>query len=230
MAIDDVYVVTVTASMASGVVQNSYAFNRTISAEPTITDFAALADDLKELNRVSQIAALTYRGWKARQLRGDAVTWPSDDKCNPVGGLYFEGLYTTNLPGLQTGEALPPQCAQVTTVTTGEIGRRKRGRSYMGGVGEDQQIGGQISTALITSRTTAWTTFMAEYGIAAPPSGFRFGVWSTRTASGCGVDEDNPTHGRIDPPHPELAFTPATGFAVRPTIYTQRRRVLGVGL
>lgn len=229
MAVDDVYQVTITAQAPGGFYQNTYAFNRTSATEPTQADFQTLSDLLKDLYRSDQYNGLTYRTWRARQVRGSGVTWPSGSDCNPTGGALFEGNHSGVVAGGNPGLQLPPQCAMVTTHKTATIGRRARGRTYAFGWCEGDQADGVFSGTSVTGPSGRLTTFYASHAIAAPASGFRFGIWSYRTASGCAVNPATGSHTRVDAPNPAQAFTPCTAFLVRTTVYTQRRRVAGVG-
>lgn len=229
MAVDDVYVLTVSATTSAGIIQNSLAFNRTVTTEPISGDFSTLAIAVKEIIRAQQTTALSYSSWKARQVRGADVTWPSGTDCNPIGGKLFEGLFTSNQLGLLGGDVLPPQCAAVVTLRTAQIGRRRRGRFYHGGMSEVNQNNGVWSSGLLTPLDAGWLSFFNTYTPAAPASGFRLGIWSYRTASGCETALGGKGHVRIDPPSPATAFEPCTTYVVRPTVYTQRRRVAGVG-
>jgi hypothetical protein len=209
---------------------NGLAYIRTLADEPDGADFTALADDIKEIHRTTQGNGYSYTTWQARQVRGDEVTYPSDQDCQPIGGRFFDGNLTAPLGGIAAVEFLPHQCALVTTLRTGNIGRRKRGRFFAAGFGESQQEAGVFSPAVVTAISDAWVTFLAEYAIPTPTSGFRLGVWSVREATGCGIDEDTHEHGRLDPPHPELAFTAVNAHITRSPVFTQRRRRIGVGM
>ena len=229
MALDDVYVLTVSARITGGIVQNSLAFLRTSATEPVTADFAAVAVDVKDLIRTQQTNTMTYESWKARQVRGANVTWPSSGKCNPIGGHLFEGTFTTNLPGGSASDALPPQCALVVTLRTSEVGRRRRGRFYHGGMIEANQANGVWNSSVLTPLETAWAAFFTKYAVVAPVSNFRLGIWSFRTASGCVARPTGGGHDRIDPPDPAAAFEDCTSYTIRSTVFTQRRRVAGVG-
>lgn len=229
MAIEDVYVLTLSARSTAGIVQNSLAFIRTSSTEPIAGDFGALAVAIKDIHRSRQSTGLTYESWKARQVRGVGVTWPTGNDCNPVGGNLFEGLITSNGQGQLAGDGLPPQCALVTTIRTAKIGRRRRGRFFAGGFTETDQNNGVWGSTILTPVDAAWLAFFNTYTVAAPTGGNRLGIWSFRTASGCVANPTGKGHTRVDSPAPEQAFEPATTYTLRPTVYTQRRRVTGVG-
>ena len=230
MAIDDVYVVTISANEPQGVLQNSMAFVRTTATEPITADFVTLGSAMKEISRTVQNSAIAYSTVKARQFRGGTVTWPSGPDCTPTGGAIFEGSLTGTLTGGATGqEMLPPQCALVTTLRTAQVGRRRRGRWYTGGLSELNQNGGTWVSSILTTLDGAWLSFFNTYTPSVPASGFRLGIWSVRTASGCVPGPNGKGHVRVDAPNPAAAFEPCTTYVLRNTVYTQRRRVLGVG-
>lgn len=230
MAIDDVYTLSVRSTLAGQTYMNGLAFRRTIAADPTAADFTALADDVKEIHRTTQGNGYSYTTWQARQVRGAGVTYPSDDKCQPVGGLFFDGNLTAPLGGIAAVEFLPQQCALVTTLRTGNIGRRRRGRFYAAGFGEAQQDAGVFTSSVVTAISTAWGAFLLDYAVTTPVSGFRLGIWSVREATGCGVNPNTGEHERLDPPSPATAFTPVNGHITRSPVFTQRRRRIGVGM
>lgn len=96
-----------------------------------------------------------------------------------------------------------PQLAVVTTWLTDAGGRSGRGRTYWGGVGEDQFTNGVLLSAVKTAWESKATSILASWG----PSGvnadnFRLVVWSRL---------QNLSH-------------LVTGFRVHPRGRTQRRR------
>jgi hypothetical protein len=228
--IDDVYQVTLTSSVSNQVNMNTVAFRRTVATAIDATAFQTVADDLKELHRQNQSGGLAYVSWRARQVRGTAVTWPSGPDCTPVGGLWFEGTFTAPVAGVESGDLLPQQCAMVTTIRTGTIGRRYRGRFYAGGWSEVSQTNGVWITAHLSAIQTKWNTLFTKYVTDAATTGWQVGVWSYRIASGCAVVSPGGSHTRVESPNPGAAFTVASAFVTRPPVYTQRRRVVGVGI
>jgi hypothetical protein len=231
MAVDDVYLLTVSATQLSSLRQNTLAFRLTTEDLAEAADFATIAVAFKEVHRAVQSAGVTYTSWKARQIRGAGVTWPdSGTTCTPTGGQFFEGLFSTNTAGLDlNNDILPPQCALVTTLRSGQIGRSHRGRVFAYGFTEQVQQAGQWISAMLTPLGTAWTTFMSAYADDAPASGYQLGIWSQRIASGC-RQLPGGGHERTGPSNEAAAFTPAISHTIRTTVYTQRRRVTGYGL
>lgn len=229
MALDDVYRVTVTAGGQNSIYQNTYALRMKSETNPDASTFAGFVTAAVALWRPQQITTITYNEWSALQLWGSAMTIVANE-CRREGGASFAGSLAA-LPGLLSGDGLPPQSAMVMTLTTGLAGRRKRGRLYGFGQGETNQIDGAWSTTYLSTMTTAANTFFNLYK---HPGGtdpnFTIGVWSERMASGC-VPATPPQKGHVprDTPQPAMAFTPVTGFIIRPVVFSQRRRTRGVG-
>jgi hypothetical protein len=152
------------------------------------------------------------------------------DECRREGAKIVIGNFSAGLVGTGgAGDILPPQCALVTTISTGIAGRRRRGRLYGFGLTETAQAGGTWASATMTTAVTNHNTYWALYGPTGTDPQFQIGVWSERRASGCYVPPGQKKPVNIETPHPEDAFTPSNGYTVRNIVYTQRRRTIGVG-
>lgn len=230
MAIDDVYQLTIQTTVSAQVNMNTVAFRRTIADTLDVGEFQPVADALKEIHRPRQNIGCNYTSWKARQVFGPGVTWPDGPKCNPVGGSWYEGVFTGQQDGAIPGELLPQQCAMVSTFRTGTVGRRYRGRFYAGGWGETYNNAGTWDATALAAIQTAWNAFFTTYVTNAATNGWQLGVWSYRIASGCEPDPSTGKHVRVEDPNPDEAFTPLLAIVSRPRVYTQRRRVIGVGI
>jgi len=229
VAIDDVWQLSIIQSQLGSQYINRLYFIATNEDVFDISDFSALGILIKEIHRSQQNSTLTYTAFRARRVRGADVTWPTGSSCAPVGGAFFEGQFSSSTTGGLSGDALPPQCAMVTTLRTGQVGRRFRGRYYAAGWGETSNSGGTFDGSHVAVVSTAWGAFLATHAIVAPTDGFRVGVWSTRIATGCVPNPTGDGHIRVEDPRPDEAFTPITTHTTRPTVYTQRRRVVGKG-
>jgi hypothetical protein len=228
MAVGDVYRMTIQATALGSVFMNTYAFTMRSTPDPTDADAVTVANALKDLARPLQSNNVTYQTWQLRQLYGGGVTVVQDE-CRRDGGLSLEGNFTGTVAGAVATDMLPPQCALVWTIKTGLTGRRRRGRSYVFGLTEITQTAGTWSGATITSMQTALSNIYAFYGPAGSDPQFLLGVWSERTASGCEYRGNPPTYQNVETPHPELAFNMSNDFSIRPVVYSQRRRTVGVG-
>jgi hypothetical protein len=229
MAVDDIYRWSGITTMANHYFMNTLAFRLKTATDPSEAALATLAEDVKELMRPAQVPTLSYYNWKFDQLWGNNMTVVSN-QCRREGGRQYAGLFAgTTAGGSGAGDPLPPQCAFVTTLQTGLIGRRKRGRIYVPGLNEGDQNGGIFTTSAMTSWGTRLTTFMNKYKNGGVSPDFTLGVWSERIASGCVPNPNAKGHIPQDVPHPEQAFTPVAGHTARNIVYTQRRRTFGVG-
>jgi hypothetical protein len=229
MAVDDVFKVTISSTGQGSVYQNTYHVR--MKTEPPATEalFATFVTDAIAMVRSYQVSTISYTQWEAVQQWGAGMVL-GPETCQRSGGLAF-GAGLSGLPGISISEGLPPQAALVLTWITGFAGRRRRGRTYVGGQPETVQNDGLWMSTHITDMTTKLNAFLAIYKVTTGTSpNLTLGIWSERTASGC-VPGPRPPGGHVsvDTPHPELAFTPISSGVVRPTVYSQRRRTRGAG-
>ena len=188
MATNDVWRITCTAAFGSGIAMTQAHFRLKASTpEPNNAALAAVAADVINIYRPVQTNFVSWRSWKAVQVRANTVSY-STRPCLATGGRGEEGIFTTNNGGTAApAELLPHQCALVSTLKTSFVGRSRRGRVYTFGLGETSQDTGVWSTTPLTAITASWATFLAEYG--SSPAGtdplFEFGIWSMRIATGC---------------------------------------------
>jgi hypothetical protein len=229
MAVDDVYKVTISASGQGSVYQNVLNVMMKTEPDPTPVQFQGLITAFTNIFINQQSNTITYSSWEATQQWGPNMSIDAP-RCRRLNAKQF-GANISAKVGLAAFEALPPQNALVFTWLTGVAGRRKRGRNYVFGLTESDQVQGLFTSTVLTTWNTNMTTFLNLYrdDTGTDPT-FTLGVWSERTASGC-VPATAPAKGHVqlDPPHPELAFTPVTGGIVRDVVYSQRRRTRGVG-
>jgi hypothetical protein len=228
MAVGDVYRLTLQAVCQGQTYLNTWAFTMKSSPDPTNADVLTLANAFKEFARPNQSTLVVYQTWTFRQLFGGSVV-PIQDECRRDGGLVLTGNISGSAAGGAAGDMLPPQCAMVWTIGTGLAGRRRRGRSYIYGLGETSQANGTWTAGTLVNFTSGLNTIYGLYGSAGTDPQFLLGVWSERTASGCEVRGTPPVLVNVETPHPELAFNMSTGYQLRPTVYSQRRRTIGVG-
>lgn len=229
MPAGDVYRISMQGIGQNSVYMNVLAIQQIGALDLGQADFQTFADGFKEAVRPVQNLANTWRSWRAVQLFGPNVDY-TVKPCHREGGFAFEGNLTGTLTGGETGsEILPPQSSLVITLGSGQVGRRHRGRIYLWGMGEAQQNAGIWTAACLTNLTTPFTTFFNKYKDTGTDPKIKLGIWSERTAFGCEFVGKPPVHTQIDPPNPDQAFTPTTGFTIRNVVYTQRRRALGVG-
>jgi len=230
MAAGDVYKMTVISTYFSQLNMNNFALEMLGAADPTQAQLHAVATDFKEIHRPQQTGRYSYTRWRAIQVRGGSVTVPGPD-CTRTGGIYFEQNFTTSQAGgLIDVSDLPPQSAFVTTLKSNSIGRSRRGRIYVGGFGESLQQGGVWDSAFLATMATNWITFMTKYNsLTGTDPNFRLAIWSERIATGC-KQLPGGGHQQDRTPNPAAASVGVSAIVNRSTVYTQRRRVIGVGM
>lgn len=229
MATDDTYKLVLTAFGQGSFYQLTHFLNQTSETVLTQSMCATVATDFKECWRPYQVSAISYQNWKMTQVRGAGIT-PIASECRTEGGLFFQGTFTTSQAGGDAiGDPLPPQCALVVTWTTGLIGRRRRGRTYIFGQSEQQQVAGIWNAGQLTQYGTNLATLYAKYGQGGTSADWDLGVWSSRTATGCVINPSNHQLVNVDPPNLADAFRTVTGYTLRNVVYTQRRRGIGRG-
>lgn len=230
MAVDDVYTLSLYQTYAGQTCINTLAFRVLVSPDVTQAQLQALADDWKNHLKTFQCSGVTYTRWIAQQVRGGTVSYITDP-CNRVGGFRNEGLFTGSVVGDGTSEGLPPQSACVTTLKTALAGRTHRGRLYLTGVQEIVQNQGTIVAGNLGTYQTAWNTQLAQFGPTGTDPTFQLGIWSMRTATGC-ITRKDPPYGMVpqDSPNQGAAFEKVTEAVCRATVYSQRKRTIGVGI
>jgi hypothetical protein len=232
MAVGDIYRLNVRATCQSQHYINTLALTwlGPTVPDPVPTDFGTVASDFLTIWLSHQKNQVVWDSWTSTQLWGAGMTL-DPPKCRRLGGKIFAGAISPTQSGALTlPDLLPPQCALVTTLISGYGGRRRRGRWYAFGFSEDDENAGIWGSTLTGPITTNLTTFINKYktpGGTSPT--WKVGIWSERTASGCIPGPGGKGHVKVDDPHPELAWTDINNFTLRPTVYTQRRRVVGVG-
>jgi hypothetical protein len=113
-----------------------------------------------------------------------------------------------------TSEPMPPKDALVITWNTLTKGRSYRGRTFETGRTEAGQNNGVWVASTLTLAAAFATAMLARYGPTGAYADWRFGIIS-RYLDGV--------------KRPVPVWTGVTGFAVRSTVYSQRRRTIGQG-
>jgi hypothetical protein len=227
--VGDVYRLVITAAGGTHFYQNTFALSQELETDLSNSHFASFVTDWITAIKAGQATSIIYQSWAATQVWGDGMSVVASE-CRREGGRAF-GDVITGQAGTSVGDLLPPQAATVVSLISGQVGKRKRGRIYLFGQIENNQADGLLTAPYTSTLGPALTTFFNLYK---SPTGtspnFTLGIWSERTASGC-VPATPPQKGHVNvnTPHPELAFTPCTGYILRPVVYTQRRRTRGVG-
>lgn len=174
----------------------------TIAATP-----ATAASRIDTLLYSSVIAARTTNDFHFTGIHGRQLAVPA-----PV----YDSAYA--LAGGVGTDALPPQNAMVATLRTGFAGRTKRGRLFFGAFPETAQVDGVWDAAWVTAYQTALDAMVTALGVAGTDPDYQWGVWSRKL----GGDDPGPYN-------LAAGWTPISAAVVRSTVYTQRRRAIGVG-
>lgn len=137
-----------------------------------------------------------------------------DDVVPGTGARYELAVSPAKTGNDSTSDPLPPKDALVITWNTLTKGRSYRGRTYEAGRVEAGQSNGVWIASTLTLATAFATALLARYGPSGTSADYRFGIISRQNA------------GLV---RPTPVFTGVTGFAVRTTVYSQRRRTIGQG-
>ena len=125
---------------------------------------------------------------------------------------------TVSLVGTAASGMLPTVCAAVFTWRTGLLGRRHRGRTYIGGLSTADVGQSRINGASITGNYNPWGNAMiARWGAGGSSPDIRMGVWS-RVVGG------------QSPPHNPAGLTIIQSFVVQPNVATMGTRRVGRGM
>lgn len=137
-------------------------------------------------------------------------------KIVPYGDAPRLSVWPTTTNGGVSGTTPSATLCEVITISSAQIGRRKRGRIYLAGLAPTAMASGQLTPAQ-TTRTQSFATQLANRHVGfTHPSQFGLGIWSKLNAG-------------PEPPWPTDAFTRASALTVRTIVRTQRRRQVGVG-
>ena len=229
MAAGDVFKVTISATGQGSIYQNTFHVQTLTATAPDASTFLSFVNDYIAMVRPHTSNTVTWTEWEAVQQWGAGMT-VNAGACTRSGGVQFGNALTGSV-GAKTDDALPPQNSLVFTWLTGFSGRRKRGRTFMFGGVESNQLAGEWLTAYTAVLQTALTAFLNIYKVPGGTSPtLSMGIWSERTATGC-VQATPPSHGhvQVDTPLPAQAYTAISSGLIRQTVYSQRRRTRGVG-
>lgn len=164
----------------------------------------------------SRIDTLLYAPVVATRMTNDFHFTGIHGRQLSVPAPVYDSAYA--LAGGVATDNLPPQSAMVATLRTGFAGRSKRGRLYFGAFPESAQVDGVWDAAWVTAFQNALDAMVAALGLGGTDPDYQWGVWSR-------------VLGGEDPGPYNLAagWTPITAAVVRSTVYTQRRRAIGIG-
>lgn len=165
-------------------------------------------------NIASKFNSLIMTVWKGIHTPDYAVEALWVNPVHPVGAARYELNFAPPEAGTFAGESLPLQDAVVVTWRTALAGRSYRGRSYISSLAESQQNAGTIAAAMITNYQSFCSAMYGGFVTNAAANNARLVVISRYL-------------NKIERPNP--IGTAVFSYAVRPTVYSQRRRQLGAG-
>lgn len=207
MSAGDVYKLRIHQRLFGGEVINVLHF-REASSHVSANASQILADDF----RTSQDTVL-----RARASGQMFYEYVEVERILPYGDGPATSLWAANTTGTASGTVHPhPAAAEVVTIYTGSIGRAHRGRLFLAGALANSQASGLWTSAQTTLTRNLINSIYARYVTDEGLTGWRWGVWSRSI-------------GGQTPPFDPAGFTPATGFAIRSQIRSQRRRNVGIG-
>jgi len=125
--------------------------------------------------------------------------------------------HTTYTEGASADRVMALNAAAVITWYTGFIGRSKRGRTFLGGLGETQNLLGLFNPGYDTALAALINTFFLYWKTGGGSTHYELGVWSRKTAG-------------HPPPFSPAAFTPCTQYVLREAFRSQRRRNYGISI
>lgn len=122
----------------------------------------------------------------------------------------------TNAIGAQTGTVFGSEHAALWTLRTGGVGRRQRGRLYVGGLTSAQVLDGFLTTSALSAQNTRAANILARFGNSGLNADYRWGVFSR-------------LNGGANPPLGSTAFRNITEIIVSRQATHNRKRKVGVG-
>jgi hypothetical protein len=206
MAVGDIYQMTITTQYVTGGVQmnNVFHFRQKggfLSAINLIGEWRVGCEAEHRACLSSQIHIIKY---SARTL----VPFNSD---------FYEATFA--LAGTDGLTPLPPLVAAIITWRTGLAGRRKRGRSYIGGLDRNEHGGnGTLSPTYVSTRITPFANKVySVFGSGGTNPNAEIGIWSRLNAG-------------PDPPFDPAGFQVMTSYTVQTRMGSMGTRRLGRGL
>jgi hypothetical protein len=125
---------------------------------------------------------------------------------------------TVDVPGAQGVITAPALVAGIITWRTGLRGRRYRGRTYVGGVGNSDIVNGRLAPSVVTGRWKAFgDAIMARWGAGGTNLDMRFGVWSR-------------VLGNQKPPHDKAGLTTISSYTIQDRLGSMGTRRVGRGI
>lgn len=230
--IQPVYRFEIVQTYAGGTVLNTPHARWLGAALPTDADLLAFANAYKEAQRLNQVDALVYNGYRATQVAGDGVTYDVGT-CRQIGGDAREGALTGTLVGGRAGgTGLPAKDCMVISYSTGLRGKSRHGRLYIGGLERGDQGAGVWTAGRIAAAQTAVDTFRGIYGSGGTDANWRWACFSRVIASGCKADPAVRHHPLVHVQAGDQADAAkhVTSAVIDNVVFSQRSRTVGAGV
>jgi hypothetical protein len=177
--------------------------------------FVALTAGASRINLASDFNTnllTTFLVGKSSQLAFSGIQ--VDDVVPGTGARVEFAVTPAKVGNDSTSDPMPPKDALVITWNTLTKGRSYRGRTFETGRVEAGQSNGVWVASTVTLAGAFAAAMLARYGPTGANPDWRFGIISRFNN---GVERPVPI------------WTGVTGYAVRTTVYSQRRRTIGQG-
>jgi hypothetical protein len=206
---DNVFLVTLHSTLHGQLCQNGYWFRSSSQCQLV---FADTLSELIQLMTQFQNTVLTkikaYASNDVQYIRIDGAT--KDPLFGPVWSIQLVDQF-----GEHISESLPSFNAGVLSLYTGNGGRQNHGRSYYSGIGEDHAINSSMDSTQLAQLQVIGEELMLRFGVTATFPCWKYNLFHQHQFSQ-GVALKN-------------ALSPIVSTVARPTIRTQRKRMVGVG-
>jgi hypothetical protein len=207
VAVGDVYELVIQCTEPTGTVQSINALH-----------FRQKAGFLSAINLIGEWRAACETQYRNLMSSGYAIRRYAARSLIPYNTDFYETFLEPTLPGTRGVRLCPLTVAQIITWRTGLPGRRKRGRTYIPGVNNDDQTAGLLTALYVTNTGNAFgNAVMSRFGPGGLSPQTEIGVWSR-------------VNGNQDPPHDPAGFTPITAFTFQQRLGSMGTRRYGRGM
>lgn len=230
MATDDVYKLALRATLNGKDVVNTFAVRMKTNPEPTVAAFTTLASFIAGELETWQVDDLTYIDWRAQQVRGAGTTYSTTPPFS-TSTVSYSGSYSGTIVGDSTGTPLPNNNALVVAVNTGQSGRRRKGRFFVGGIAEvwvdDNSL---FNPGHLVNIQATMQVIADALKVGGTNTDFEMGVWSERIATNAKYVNtiSGPVLTSQGTPDPATAYAGMTSLSARNIVGSQRDRRPGV--
>jgi len=229
MAVDDVYLVSARSLLNGQVCGNTLAFRALDGTTHNVTTLGTVANAIRGAFRQNQVDDLLYTDWRALKVRGSGVTYSTTAPFR-VSTVAFAAPYTGSNNGVQTLTPTSNLDCTVVRVSTGEAGRRRKGRIYVPGLYEtaidDNSL---LATSYTSTFTTTMNASLSTYLVSGGSTVWELGVWSDRIAMNVALSNTWPrVRTSQGTPDPSTAFAGAVSLDVQQYVGAQRGRRPGI--